>query len=512
MMSALPLLAAGFGAVLNPISLLLVVAGIVVGMLFALLPGLNLVIAVVLLLPFTYPMGTLNAVFLLMGAYVGGTYAGVITAILFNIPGDSIHVPMLWDGHTMTRRGQAALAIGWTVVAFVVGGLLAALIMTFVSGPWARVALRFSTPEFFSVIVFGLASVSALGAAMGSSIPATILSLSIGLLFGTVGVDSIYGSDRFTFGVSYLSGGIHFIPVMIGLYAVGEILGRVREQGWEVKQQTAYSGFALPPLRELLRRWRTFLRGTSVGAVIGALPGAGATVASFVSYGLEKQYGAARNELGTGAPEGLAVTQSAATASVGGALIPLLTLGIPGSVADAIILGALQLHEVYPSPLVFRTQPHLIYSIFASVYVALALTVVVTLVSMRAMVAVLRVRPAVLMTFILLLSVVGAYVERSSIGDVWVAVGCGVLGYILNRLRFPTAPLLLGVILGPLAETNFVTTMVSYHNDWTVFFTHPISALFLALSAVSFLLPILKVGRSAAPREAVETEPPGGDS
>ncbi|MDE2572939.1 MAG: tripartite tricarboxylate transporter permease, partial [bacterium] len=355
-------------------------------------------------------------------------------------------------------------------------------------------------PEFFSVIVFGLASVSALGAALGASIPTALLSLMIGLLFATVGVDGIYGANRFTFGLSFLGGGIDFIPVMIGLYAIGEVLARVREGVLNIKQR-APGGLVLPPLREVAKRWATFVRGTAVGTLIGALPGAGATVASFVSYGIEKQYGKAGHQLGSGVPEGLAVSQTAATASVGGAIIPLLTLGIPGSAADAVILGALQLHNVDPGPMVFQSQPNLIYPIFASVYVALAITVVVILASLRAMVSILRVPPALLVSFILILSLIGAYTERSDLGDVWIAVLCGILGYVLSRLHFPTAPLLLGVILGHLAESNFVETMISYHNDWAVFFTRPVSALFLVLAALSFALPLIKgVGKGATAR------------
>jgi putative tricarboxylic transport membrane protein len=483
-------LGAGFVAVLTPAHLTALVVGLVLGLLVAVLPGLTLVMGVVLALPFTYKMDVTSAVILLTAMYVAGTYAGAWTAILFKVPGEPIDVPMLWDGYAMARKGQAAQALGWTLVAALAGGLIAATVMVLLAQPVAKIALTFSTPEYFAIIAFGLASVVSLG---GASLANALISLLAGLLIATVGVDDTYGTARFSFGVPILSDGIDYLVVMVGAFGLGEVFMRM-ERGFAsvpIKSAAAVRT-RLPSLRELGATKWTFTRGTLLGILIGIVPGAGATVASFLSYGIEAQYGRRKREMGSGVPEGIVAPQTAATSSVGGAMIPLITMGIPGSGATAIILGAFLLHGLQPGPQVFQTSSHIVYTLFASVFLAVIGMCVIGYFAARLLVRVLEFPEVIVSAYVVMCCILGAFAARNNITDVWLIVVFGVVGFLCERFRFPIAPLVLGSILGPLAETNFMTTMISYDNDWTVFFTRPISGPIMALAVLTLVVPLLR--------------------
>ncbi|MBA3591150.1 tripartite tricarboxylate transporter permease [Methylibium sp.] len=483
----------GLATIFTPFNLLVMVIGLVLGMLVAVLPGLTLVMGVVLALPFTYKMGVAPALILLTAMYVSGTYAGAMTAILFRIPGEPMDVPLLWDGYAMTRRGEAAKALGWSLSSALIGGLASAVLMVALAKPVALVALKFSSPEFFAVVFFGLASVVALS---GGSVVNSLISLCLGLFLATVGVDSIYGAERFAFGQPFLLDGIEFLLVMVGAYGIGEVMTRLNT-GFK-SEAAADSGdpsrfkTALPSLKETLRMKYTLLRGTLTGIIVGVVPGAGATVSAFVAYGIESQYGKNGKALGTGVPEGIVVAKSAATASVGGALVPLLAMGIPGSGATAIILAAFLLHGIQPGPQVFVNSPDLVYTVFASVFVALIGMCILGYFAIKPLCKVLDAPEAIVSAFVVLFCFVGAFAARNSLTDLYVISAFGVIGFLFERFKFPIAPLVLGTILGPLAESNFMTTMVSYDNDWTVFFTRPISAVIMALSFFGLAYPVLR--------------------
>ncbi|MGQ0543774.1 MAG: tripartite tricarboxylate transporter permease [Betaproteobacteria bacterium] len=483
-------LGAGFVGVFSPLNFAALAVGLVIGLLIALLPGLTLVMGVVLALPFTYRMDVTSAVILLTAMYVSGTYAGAWTSILFRVPGEPIDVPLLWDGYTMARKGQAAQALGWTLVAALVGGLVAASAMVALSQPIAKIALTLSTPEYFAIIFFGLASVVSLG---GASLANALISLFFGLLIATVGVDDTYGAHRFTFDVPLLADGIDYLIVMVGAYGLGEVFTRL-ERGFRSAplESVGAARTRLPSLREALALKGTFARSSLLGLLIGIVPGAGATVASFLSYGTEAQYGRRRREMGEGIPEGIVAPQAAATASVGGAMIPLMTMGIPGSGATAIILGAFLLHGLQPGPQVFQTSSHIVYTIFASVFVGVVGMCVIGYFAVRAMVRVLEFPEAIISAYVVMCCILGAFAARNNITDVWLLVVFGVLGYLAERWRFPVSPLVLGAILGPLAESTFMTTMISFGNDWTVFFTRPVAGVVMALSLVTLAVPLAR--------------------
>jgi putative tricarboxylic transport membrane protein len=479
----------GFLGCLQPINLAMLFVGIVIGLIVGVLPGLTLVMGVILALPFTYSMDVTPAIVLLTAMYVSGTYGGAPTAILFKIPGEPIHVPLLWDGYAMARNGQPAQALGWTLVAVLVGGLLSAMIMVVLSEPVAKLALTFSTPEYFAIVLFGLTSVVSLGR---GSLPNAIISLCLGLMIATVGVDSIYGATRYTFGIPLLLDGIEFLTVMVGAYGLGEVFIRLREGFASAPiQKVGEMRTRLPSWRELSPLKGVLLRNSLLGNIIGIIPGAGATIASFVAYGFEGQYNRRKKELGTGIPDGIVAPQTAATASVGGALIPLFTLGIPGSGATAVILGAFLLHGIQPGPQVFLTSTEMIYTVIASLFLGIVAMCLVGFFAIRPLVKILDFPEAVVSAFIMLLCFIGALSIRNSIGDLWLMIVFGVIGYLFERYRFPIAPLVLGVILGPLAESSFTTTMISYQSDWTVFFTRPISGSVMVLTIFALVIPLV---------------------
>ena len=483
----------GFQIALAPYNFLMLAAGIVIGLLVGVLPGLTLVMGVVLFLPFTYQMDIIPAIILLTAMYVSGTYGGAFTSILFRIPGEPIHVPLLWDGYAMAQKGEPSKALGWTLVAALIGGLLSAVIMVFMTQPVAGFALKFSSPEYFAIVMFGLASVITLGS---GSLGKALISLAIGILIASVGSDAIYGSYRFTFGQPILADGIDFLVVMVGAYGIGEVLARL-EFGFSSRAVDAHTNARtqLPSLAELRPFKGLLARSSILGNIVGIVPGAGATIASFVSYGVEAQFGRRRNKLGSGIPEGIIAPQAAATASVGGALIPLLALGIPGSGATAVIMGAFMLQGVQPGPQILLTSPDVVYSIFASVFLGIGLMCIVGYFAIRPLVKVLELPEAVVSSFVMLFCFIGALSVRSNVTDLWLVIAFGFVGYAFERLRFPIAPMILGVILGPLAEENFMNSMISYGNDWTIFFTRPISGTIMVVIILTLLLPLLRVIR-----------------
>ncbi|HET7805051.1 MAG TPA: tripartite tricarboxylate transporter permease [Pseudolabrys sp.] len=496
-------LAHGFIDCLTPLNLLMLFVGIVIGLLIGVLPGLTLVMGVALALPFTYRMDVTASIVLLTAMYVSGTYGGAFTAILFRIPGEPIDVPMLWDGYTMGRKGRPAKALGWTLIAALGGGLLSATIMVLLTQPLAHFALRFSSPEYFSVLLFGLSSVVALGR---GSLGNALISLSAGLLIATVGTDETYGAQRFTFGSRILADGIEFLVVMVGAYGVGEVLSRL-ETGFASKpiDKIANARTELPTFREMMTLKGMFLRSSILGNVIGLIPGAGATIASFVSYGLEAQFGKRRKEMGSGVAEGIVAPQAAATASVGGALVPLLALGIPGSGATAIILGAFMLHGIQPGPQVLATSAGTVYTVFASLYLGLCLMCLLGYFAIRPLVKILDLPEAVVSAYVLVLCFIGALSIRNNVTDLWLMIGFGIIGYLFERLKFPIAPLVLGVILGPLAEEAFMNAMISFGNDWTVFFTRPISGTVMVFTICMLMLPLVQQWR--AKKRVAQLEP-----
>lgn len=501
----LPELAAGLLAALDPLNLAMIVLGLTIGVVAGALPGVTMLNAVVLILPFTYLMAIVPSLLLLSAIYAGGVFGGSITGILFNIPGDPMSVPTTWEGYPLNKQGHVRLALGMAVMSSAIGGLLSALVLTFAAPPFARIALGFSTVEYFAIVVFGMASVVVLGA---RSLTSAVIALFAGVFLGSIGSDPQYGVPRLDFGLRILSDGIDFVVVLIGLFAIGEILEQLvlrpgPDAAAPAETPAKAEGRArLPSLAELWRyRW-SLLRGSAVGLVIGAIPGAGATVSSFVSYGIERQFAREPQRFGKGSLEGLSAAESSVNGSTGGAMIPLLTLGIPGSGASAVMLGAFLLHGVQPGPLLFRNNVHEVYTIFAGFLLANVLMIAVGLLAARGFAYMMRIPPAILSAIIVVLCAFGAFALRNNMADVWLTMAFGVLGFGMRRFGLPIPPLILGLILGPLGEQYFMTSMVSSGNDLTVFVTRPVSGALLGLSLALLVWPAVQQWRARRGRLA----------
>jgi putative tricarboxylic transport membrane protein len=489
-------LGAGFGSALQPLNFAMIVLGLVIGIVAGALPGITMLNSIVLVLPFTYFMGIVPALLLMIGVYCGGVFGGSITGILFNIPGDPMNVPTTWEGYRLSRKGQTRYALGLAIMSSAFGGLVSALFLAFLAPPFAKVALGFSTVEFFAVVIFGLASVSVLGQA---SMPAALISLFAGVLLGTVGTEAQYGVERFAFGVPFLKTGIDFVTVLIGLFAIGEVLEQVvlRRAAAPTDTQGARAVPRLPLLDLWPLRW-PLLRGTAVGIAVGGLAGAGATVSSFVSYGLEKQISREPHLFGTGHAGGLVASESSVNGSTGGAMIHLLTLGIPGSAATAVMMGAFLIHGIQPGPLLFSQHPHQVYTIFAGMILANVVMIALGFLAALSFALLMRVPAPILNTFIVVFCFLGAFALRNDMADVWLTMLFGVLGFFMRRYDLPIPPLVMGIILGPMAEQYFLTSMVSHGNDLTVFVTRPVSAVVLTLSLLLLVWPFVKRLRRAA--------------
>lgn len=470
----------GLLTALQPFNFGIMLVGLAVGVIAGALPGISFVNAMAMALPFTYLMTPLSAMVFLGGIYAGGVFGGSISAILINIPGTPASLPSCWDGFPMTRRGESARALSLAIAASATGGLVSALLLTFGAPPFARIALAFDQPEFFAATFLGLVSIIAIA----KTAPwISMVSLFCGIVVGSVGVDPLYGLPRLTFGLPALQNGINFVVVMIGLFALGEVLEMLGQSSHGKNAATSVR-LKLPSVRELWGLRGATARGTAIGCAIGLIPGAGATVGAVIAYGVEKQVSPRGAEFGTGVEAGLMAPEAAKNATTGAAMIPLLTLGIPGSAATAIMLAALMLHGVTPGPLLFATQTDMVYTIFASLILANLCMIGAGAIVARGFSFLMKVPPTVLGAFIVVLSVVGAFGVRNNIADVYICLSFGVIGYLMNRFSFPSAPLVLGVILGPLAERYFMTSLANYDNDLTIFFTRPISATILCLASL----------------------------
>jgi len=483
-------LGVGFQHAVQPLNLGMVVLGLIIGILAGALPGITMLNSIVLVLPFTYLMGIVPALLLMIGVYCGGVFGGSITGILFNIPGDPMNVPTTWEGYQLSQQGRTQYALGLAIMSSAVGGLVSALFLAFFAPPFARFALTLSSVEFFAVVVFGLAGAAVL---TQSSLPAALISLFAGMFLGTVGTEAQYGVERFAFGVPFLTTGVDFVTVLIGLFAIGEVLEQLVATGAGAAAPRGQAR-AVPrlPLLDLWPLRGPLARGTLVGIAVGGLAGAGATVSSFVAYGLEKQFSRNPGRFGRGHAGALVAAESSVNGSTGGAMIHLLTLGIPGSAATAVMMGAFLIHGIQPGPLLFTRQPEQVYTLFAGMILANVLMVAFGFLAALCFATLMRVPAPVLNTLIVVFCFIGAFALRNDMADVWLTMLFGVLGFFMRRYDLPIPPLVMGVILGPMAEQYFLTSMVSHGNDVTVFLTRPLSAVILFFSVLLVVTPTLR--------------------
>lgn len=478
----------GLPLVFNPSTLIMLLLGSVAGVIFGLLPGLTATMGVAITIPLTFGMTPQHAFALLLGVYCGGMYGGSISAILVKIPGTPASLMTVLDGHPMAQRGEAGKAIGIATVSSFIGGLISVVVLSLCAPLIANFALTFSAPEYCAVALFGLSVIVYISP---ESMIKGLLSACIGLLLATVGLDPITAYPRFTFGDVNLLGGLELLPVLLGVFGLGQVLS-IAEAGKPAPSPAKgiYKiGRTVPTIREIRSMLPTIMRGSMIGTFIGAIPAAGGSIASIIAYGTEKRLSRHPEKFGSGIPEGIAASESANNATTGGAMIPMLTLGIPGDAVTAILVGALMIHGLQPGPLLFRDSPEVVSSIFLLMAMTNVAFLVIGLLGAMPLTRVMRVPMGILLPTILALCSVGAFAIRNSVFDLGVLIVFGVVGYVFGKAKIPSAPLVLGFILGPLVERNLRRALALSGGDVSTLWTRSISAFFLILTIVTIAGP-----------------------
>ena len=479
----------GFQVALSVNNLVMCVVGVVLGTVICVLPGLGPPATIAMLLPLTMRLEPTGAMIMLAGIYYGAKYGGSTTSILLNVPGETSSVVTCIDGYQMARQGRAGPALGMAAIASFIAGTFGVVALMLVAPPLAQVSLAFSAPEYFALMVLGLTMVVLLA---GDSLVKALLAMLVGLWIAGMGSDLFSATSRFTFGQVELLGGIDFIIVAIGLFAVGEVLGNM-EPDEPPTMVPVPKG-----LRNLMPTWQdmkdcrfAFVNGSLVGFLIGVLPGAGSTIASFMSYGIEKAVSKTPERFGKGAIEGVAAPEGSNNAETGGALVPLLTLGIPGSGTTAILLAALILWGFKPGPLFIQDSPQLFWGLVASMYIGNVLLLVLNLPLVAVFAQLLRIPSFAMNPLILGVSIVGVYTASSSMFQLGLLTLFGLLGYAMRKLEFPTAPMVLGLVLGDNMEKALRESLMMSQGDLSIL-VRPIPAVLLAFAAVLFLVPLFK--------------------
>ena len=478
----------GFAVALQPFNLFLVLAGCFAGTLIGALPGIGPINGVAILLPIAYGLGfpPESALILLAGIYYGAEYGGRISSILLNVPGDASAVMTTLDGNPMAKRGEAGRALSLSAVASFVGGTFAVILMSLFGPLLASYAVTFSPSDYVALMVFAFASLASL---VGANPVKTLLAALMGLMLAAVGIDANTGVMRYTFGIPDLLAGIDFLVVVIGLFGMAELIHLVEQQVTGALRAIAVDRSFVSRADLFQVKW-TILRSSVVGFFIGILPGTGASVASAVAYGTEKRLARDGDTFGTGNPHGLAAPEAANNAAAGGAMVPMLTLGIPGSGTTAILLGALLLFNVTPGPLLFTQRPEIAWGLIASMYVGNLALIVINLPLVGLFARMLTIPQQYLTPLIAVLAFIGVYSVVSNPHDLYMITGLGVFGWVLRKLDFSLAPVILGFVLGGLFEDNLRRALSISDGDWTILVSSVDSVIFYALAVVVVALPI----------------------
>ncbi|OGP63567.1 MAG: transporter [Deltaproteobacteria bacterium RBG_13_49_15] len=480
-------LGTGFSVALQPINLLYCFVGVFIGTLIGVLPGIGPVGAMSLLLPLTFKSTPESALIMLAGIYYGSMYGGSTTSILVNIPGEAASVVTCLDGYQMALQGRAGPALGMAAFGSFIAGTFAILGLMLVAPPLAEFALRFGPPEYFSLMVLGMSILIYL--AHGSMLKALITGI-LGIVLGTVGLDPINAKTRLTFGRMELMDGVGLVPVIMGLFGIGEVLLNLEQILFRETVKTKIRGL-LPSAEDWLESKWALIRGTVLGFFLGILPGGGGVIASFVSYALEKKLSRHPERFGKGAIAGVAGPESANNAAAGGAFIPLLTLGIPTNAVIALLMGAFLIHGITPGPLLMKQSPGLFWGVITSMYIGNIMLLILNLPLIGIWIQVLKIPYRILFPIILLLCLVGVYSISHSIFDIYVMIGFGVVGYLMKKFEYEGAPLILAFILGPMLEVNLRRSLIMSHGSFSIFFLRPLSAIFLLLALILLISPLI---------------------
>lgn len=495
------MLLSGLVSVFNPTTIFLILAGVVLGIIFGAIPGMSATMAVALCLPITYGLDAVNGISLLIGLYVGGISGGLISAILLKIPGTSSSIATTFDGAPLAEKGEAGKALGVGIFYSFIGGMVSTIALIFLSPAIADFSLRFGPYEYFSVTLFALTMISSLS---GGNLVKGLLSGAIGISFALFGAAPIDNFKRFTFGNTEMDLGFDLLAVMIGFYAIAEVIESAGDKT-RIQKGDAISfklhglGFTL---KEFGEQFVNMVRSALIGIGIGILPGIGGGTSNLIAYTTAKNQSKHPEKFGTGCIDGIVASETSNNASVGGALIPLLTLGIPGDTVTAMLLGGLMIQGIQPGPMLFQNNGDLIYAIFAAVIVANVMMLIVEFGGIRAFVRVLSIPKNILLPIIVCLCVVGAFASNNRFFDVICTIVFGIIGYLLIKMGFQLPPMILGFILAPTIETNLRRGLQLSNGDITPFFTRPISAVFLLIAALSILFSVIGMIRKNAAAKA----------
>jgi putative tricarboxylic transport membrane protein len=478
----------GFQIALSPYNLMIATVGIILGTIIGVLPGLGGANGVAILLPVTFVMPPTSAIILLSCIYWGALFGGAITSILFNIPGEPWSVATTFDGHPLAKQGLGGQALTAAFTSSFIGAAFAIILVTFFAPLIAEFSLRFGPPEFLAIQLLTFSAFVGLG---GTSAVKTVAAILMGFILATVGMDIVSGQLRLTFGTIELMRGFSFVVAVIGLFGIGEILLTI-EEGLEfrgAKPQVSWR-LILDTLRELPQYWKTFVRSALIGSWMGIKPG-GATPASFMSYGLAKKFSRTPEKFGTGILEGVLAPETAAHAAGVSALLPMITLGIPGSPTAAVMLGGLLIWGLQPGPTLFQERPEFVWGLIASMYTGNVIGVFIVLLFVPLFAAILRLPFAILIPLIIYVCAIGAYAVNNSLMDIWYMLIFGVVGYLCRKLDYPLAPLVLALVLGDMAESSLRQSLIMSQGSPVIFLSSPISAVLVVLSLWLLLGPLM---------------------
>jgi len=480
----------GIESMLTPIKLFWVVAGSMLGTLIGAMPGLGPNTGVAVLLPFTFAMPADSGLLLLISIYLGCMYGGRISSILINTPGDAAAIMTCVDGYPMMQQGRGGAAMGISALTSFVGGMIAIVFMTFFAPLLANAALAFGPPEYFAVMIFSLIAINSV---TESTSLKGLLMVILGLLLAMVGADYVSGQSRLTFGISHLLDGIDFVPVAIGIFGLSEVFSGIEKLADKKLIEYSMKLSALFPTRQDLRESiKPTIIGTILGIIIGVLPGAGATLSTFAAYGAAKKFSNHPEKFGHGSIEGVAAPEAANNATVAGALTPMLALGIPGSSVAALIMGGFIVHDLQPGPLMFQKTPDIAWAIIGGLYIANVVLLVVNSALIPLFVTTIRIVQPFLYPLVAVLCVLGVYSVNGSMSDVWIMVIFGVLGFFMKKGNFPTAGLLLALILGPTIENTFRQSLIMSQGNYSIFYQSTISLTLFVATVLFFFYPIAR--------------------
>lgn len=485
------LLFQGLTAMLTLHNILLIFFGTALGIVFGAIPGLTATMAVVLCLPLTFGMEPLSAMALLVGLYIGGISGGLISAILLNVPGTPSSIATTFDGSPMAKHGEAGKALGIGIVASFIGGLFSILVLILISPLLASVALKFSPFEYFALAVFAISMVAGMSE---KNLEKGILSSVLGMMFAVVGTAPIDGTARFTFGHYDLQAGFQLVPLLIGMYALTEVIEAAGVRDTIQKDQIhdySIKGFGFRWSEFLGQKWN-LLRSSIIGTLIGIMPGVGPSLSNIVSYLTAKNNSQYPEKFGTGIMDGIIASETANNASIGGAMVPLITLGIPGDATTALLLGALTLHGLRPGPLLMKTNPQIVYGIFGALLISNVCMLVIEYFGMRIFSRLLIIQKQYLLPVVVTLCVIGCIGINNRVFDAITIFLFAIVGYLFKKFDFPITPMVLGFILGPMAEENLRRALMFSKGSFLPFFTRPISLGFLLASAAVVLLVLCK--------------------